>query len=63
MPSDASSVADFTNNGNVRRRGSRKRRPNGKNLNAGVATRCVASTRFVSTLSRDSIMPRGLQPV
>jgi hypothetical protein len=63
IPSDASSVADFTNSGNFGRAGARKRHPNGKSSNAGVTTPCEASTRFVNTLSRASIIPRGLQPV
>jgi hypothetical protein len=63
MPSEASSLLDFTNSGKRSLRGSFTRRPRGNTWNCGEGMRWNANTCLHSALSRDSSRPRGLQPV
>jgi hypothetical protein len=63
MPSEASSLSDFTKSGNSISGGRRSFFPRRSTQKAGTRTPWCARTIFESALSRARVSPRGLQPV
>ena len=63
IPSEACSVRDFTSSGKRSDRGRCTRCCRRKTANSGVGMPWKARTFFINALSRDSIIPTGLQPV